>query len=240
MMGNNMEIPDELIDQLLGDYQGPQQLTGPDGLINQLRKRLIERAAGVELEQHLGYPAGAEPAEGQPNRRNGVSSKTLRTRRRRYCNHLANEQRKRNAPRESVRKRDPLRHQLREEPRRTAPDWVRTLRWWGGCYGRLRGRCRWCAARRCRSGCENGPCTGECRDHRRRLSCWRLRPVSGLPVSIGKALVALVDIALVASGVIGIVARRQVYGTVTTREVLGPTFRIVVGVALIVVLLVVR
>lgn len=75
----DMEIPDELIDQLLGEYQGPEQLTGPDGLISQLRKRLIERAAGVELGQHLGYPAGAEPPEGQPNRRNGVSQKTLRT-----------------------------------------------------------------------------------------------------------------------------------------------------------------
>ena len=75
----DMEIPDELIDQLLGEYQGPEQLTGPDGLINQLRKRLIERAAGAELEQHLGYPPGGEPPEGQPNRRNGVSSKTLRT-----------------------------------------------------------------------------------------------------------------------------------------------------------------
>jgi hypothetical protein len=40
-----MEIPDELIDQLLGEYQGPEQLIGPDGLINRLRKRLIERAA---------------------------------------------------------------------------------------------------------------------------------------------------------------------------------------------------
>src|SRR6266705_3036965 len=78
MMGD-MEIPDELIDQLLGEYQGPEQLTGPDGLINQLRKRLIERAAGAELEQHLGYPVGAEPPEGQANRRNGLSSKTLRT-----------------------------------------------------------------------------------------------------------------------------------------------------------------
>src|SRR5439155_9570554 len=58
---------------------GPEQLTGPDGLINQLRRRLIERAAGAELEQHLGYAAGGEPPEGQPNRRNGVSSKTLRT-----------------------------------------------------------------------------------------------------------------------------------------------------------------
>jgi len=78
MMGD-MEIPDELIDQLLGEYQGPEQLTGPDGLINQLRKRLIERAADAELGQHLGYPPGAEPPEGQPNRRNGVSEKTLRT-----------------------------------------------------------------------------------------------------------------------------------------------------------------
>ena len=79
MMGNNMEIPDELIDQLLGEYQGPEQLTGPDGLINQLRKRLIERAAGAELERHLGYPLGAEAPEAQPNRRNGTTSKTLRT-----------------------------------------------------------------------------------------------------------------------------------------------------------------
>src|SRR5438309_8147787 len=78
MMGD-MEIPDELIDQLLGEYQGPEQLTGPDGLINQLRRRLIERAAGAELAEHLGYPAGAEPPERQPNRRNGTSSKTVRT-----------------------------------------------------------------------------------------------------------------------------------------------------------------
>jgi putative transposase len=54
-------------------------LTGPDGLINGLRERLIERAAGVELGQHLGYPAGGEPPEEERNRRNGVSSKTLRT-----------------------------------------------------------------------------------------------------------------------------------------------------------------
>src|SRR6266545_3586357 len=75
----DMEIPDELIDQLLGEYEGPEQLTGPDGLINQLRRRLIERAAGVELGQHLGYSPGGEPPEGQPNRRNGTTSKTLRT-----------------------------------------------------------------------------------------------------------------------------------------------------------------
>src|SRR6266545_2688304 len=75
----DMEIPDELIDQLLGEYRGPEQLTGPEGLINELRRRLIERAAGAELEQHLGYRPGAEPPEQQPNRRNGTTSKTLRT-----------------------------------------------------------------------------------------------------------------------------------------------------------------
>src|SRR4051812_33821143 len=74
-----MGIPDELIDQLLGEYEGPEQLTGPEGLINRLRKRLIERAAGAELEQHLGYASGAEPPQAQPNGRNGASSKTLRT-----------------------------------------------------------------------------------------------------------------------------------------------------------------
>jgi len=78
-MGEMEKIPDELIDQLLGEYTGPEQLTGPDGLINRLRKRLIERAAGAELEQHLGYRPGAEAPEQQPNRRNGSASKTLRT-----------------------------------------------------------------------------------------------------------------------------------------------------------------
>jgi putative transposase len=78
-VSDKVQIPDELIDRLLGEYTGPEQLTGPDGLVNQLRKRLIERAAGAELERHLGYPLGAEPPQGQPNRRNGTSVKTLRT-----------------------------------------------------------------------------------------------------------------------------------------------------------------
>jgi len=73
------EIPDELVDQLLGDYHDPDELTGPEGLLNRLRKRLIERAAGAELTAHLGYASGGEPPDGQPNRRNGTGPKTLRT-----------------------------------------------------------------------------------------------------------------------------------------------------------------
>ena len=73
------DIPDELVDQLLEGYDDPSQLTGPDGLLNRLRKRLVERAAGAELTAHLGYPPSGEPPDEQANRRNGVGRKTLRT-----------------------------------------------------------------------------------------------------------------------------------------------------------------
>ena len=72
------DIPDELVDRLL-EGRDPADLTGPDGLLNQLRKRLIERAAGAELSNHLGYGPGGRPPDGQPNRRNGAGQKTLRT-----------------------------------------------------------------------------------------------------------------------------------------------------------------
>src|SRR3954453_22826951 len=73
------EIPDELIDQLLAGREGPQSITGPDGLWKQLTKRVVERAASAELTEHLGYELAGEPPEGQPNRRNGWSSKKLFT-----------------------------------------------------------------------------------------------------------------------------------------------------------------
>jgi len=73
------DIPDEIVDQLLAGYEDAGDLTGPDGLINRLRRRLIERAAGVELSQHLGYASGEEPPGEQANRRNGGTRKTLRT-----------------------------------------------------------------------------------------------------------------------------------------------------------------
>ncbi len=73
------EIPDELVDQLLAGRVGPGAITGPDGLLKQLTKRVVERATSAELTEHLGYELGEEPAEGQPNRRNGLTSKTLIT-----------------------------------------------------------------------------------------------------------------------------------------------------------------
>jgi putative transposase len=72
-------IPDDVIDQLLKDYKSPEQLTGPNGLIKQLVARLVNRAMNAELDHHLGYEAGEAPPEGQSNRRNGKTSKTLRS-----------------------------------------------------------------------------------------------------------------------------------------------------------------
>src|SRR5947207_9000168 len=73
------EIPDELIDRLLAGREGPEAITGPDGLLKQLTKRVVERAASAELSEHLGYALGEEPPEGHSNRRNGSASKTLIT-----------------------------------------------------------------------------------------------------------------------------------------------------------------
>ena len=56
------EIPDDLIDQLLaGQPLTAEGITGPDGLLKQLTKRLVERAMGAELADHLGYEEGEPP-----------------------------------------------------------------------------------------------------------------------------------------------------------------------------------
>ena len=43
------ELPDELIDELLAGARTPEELAGPDGLLQRLTKRLVERAMDAEL-----------------------------------------------------------------------------------------------------------------------------------------------------------------------------------------------
>jgi putative transposase len=73
------EIKDKLLDELLENYSGPGDLLGPDGLLTELKKRLINRVLESEMTTHLGYQKHGEPPEGKPNVRNGHSAKTLRT-----------------------------------------------------------------------------------------------------------------------------------------------------------------
>jgi putative transposase len=73
------EIRQELLDELLADYESPGDLTGPDGLLKSLFRRLIETAGGAELAMHLGYEKGDPAGRGTPNSYNGTTPKTLKT-----------------------------------------------------------------------------------------------------------------------------------------------------------------
>lgn len=73
-----MAIDAELVDKLLADYKGPEDLIGEQGLLRQLTKALVERAMQAELTHHLGYEKNDIAGRGSGNSRNGVSGKTLK------------------------------------------------------------------------------------------------------------------------------------------------------------------
>ena len=72
-------IKDELLDELLKDYAEPEDLLGKNGIIAQLKKRLIERAMEAEMDDHLGYKKHETKGHGSGNSRNGRTSKNLIT-----------------------------------------------------------------------------------------------------------------------------------------------------------------
>ena len=49
------ESTEVLLDELLKDYQTPEQILGENGILKQLTKRLAERALQAEMTRHLGY-----------------------------------------------------------------------------------------------------------------------------------------------------------------------------------------
>ena len=74
-------VSDTAIDQMIADAQnaGVSLLDGPGGLIGQLTARVIERALGAEMDDHLGYVKGDPAGNGSGNSRNGFYGKTLTT-----------------------------------------------------------------------------------------------------------------------------------------------------------------
>ena len=54
-------------------------LTGPDGLLKQLTKTVLETALNEEMTEHLGYEKHDPPEAGTGNIRNGTRSKTVLT-----------------------------------------------------------------------------------------------------------------------------------------------------------------
>jgi transposase-like protein len=72
-------ISDAVLDALLAGASTAQEIAGPDGVLAQLTRRLLNRALEVELTAHLGYEAGRAPAGGAGNSRNGRPGKTVIT-----------------------------------------------------------------------------------------------------------------------------------------------------------------
>lgn len=62
-----MAISKEVLDELLKDYKGPDDLTGPGGLLKQLTKALVERAMDAEMTTHLGYEKSDQAEKGTTN-----------------------------------------------------------------------------------------------------------------------------------------------------------------------------
>jgi putative transposase len=73
-----MAITDEVLNELLKDYQKPEDLLGQNGLLKELQKRLLEKAMGAELTVHLGYGKHDPAGRNTGNSRNGTSPKTLK------------------------------------------------------------------------------------------------------------------------------------------------------------------
>ena len=74
-----MAITNEVLDELLKEYKGPDDFYGAEGIIKQLSKALIERAMQAELTEQIGYEKSEAGEKATGNRRNGKSTKTLRT-----------------------------------------------------------------------------------------------------------------------------------------------------------------
>ena len=73
-------IDERLADELLGKAQAEGvELLGPDGLLSQVTKAVLERALAEEMTAHLGYEKHDPAGRGSGNSRNGSTSKTVLT-----------------------------------------------------------------------------------------------------------------------------------------------------------------
>ena len=74
-----MTIRPELLDELLKDYQTPQDLCGENGRIQQLPTGRMERCLPAERQDHLGDPKPGRKKQESANTRHGQGQKTLKS-----------------------------------------------------------------------------------------------------------------------------------------------------------------
>lgn len=78
-MEKNHEAIEKLLDGIDFKNLTTEQISGPDGLLKQLTKRLIEKAMNAEMTEHLGYEKHETAEKRVSNSRNGKSKKTVIT-----------------------------------------------------------------------------------------------------------------------------------------------------------------
>jgi putative transposase len=78
MRRKKMTIRRELLDELLKDYETPQDILGEGDLLKELTKAVVERCLETELDTYLGYPKHGRKGNVTGNMRNGHSQKTLK------------------------------------------------------------------------------------------------------------------------------------------------------------------
>jgi putative transposase len=77
-MAEKYDIPNELIDALLANYEKPEDMFGKNGILEQLTKKFAERALEAEMAYHLGHEKHGPVTNVTGNTRNGTSKKTLK------------------------------------------------------------------------------------------------------------------------------------------------------------------
>jgi hypothetical protein len=73
-------VDEDLADQLPGRARAEgAELLGPDGLLSQVTRAVLERALAEEMTGHLGYEKHDPAGRGSGNSRNGTTGKTVLT-----------------------------------------------------------------------------------------------------------------------------------------------------------------
>ena len=70
---------DKLLDGIDFKNLSANEITGPEGLLKELSKRMLERAMNAEMDNYLGYNKHQRTTDVKTNTRNGTSEKTVST-----------------------------------------------------------------------------------------------------------------------------------------------------------------
>lgn len=76
--GKRYEFDPELLEQMLEGHRDPESFFGKGGLLDQLKKALVEKALEAELTHHLGHEPGGVVINPEGNTRNGKSKKKVK------------------------------------------------------------------------------------------------------------------------------------------------------------------